>query len=436
MKKIFLLITLNFTFLILLHAQLPNPALVGYWHNWNDVNAPYIPLNAIDSRYNVIEIAFAVPTSTSDMTMTFVPTGNTQNDFIAHLQSLQSQGKKVLLSIGGAGVSIDLTTLSNKNAFISSITSIVDTYGFDGIDIDIESGNSILIAGGSIFAPTSLAQLNLIDAITQIMSNFRASNNYKMLLTMAPETAYVQGGQSAFGNIWGGYLPIIYALKDSLDLLQVQLYNSGSMYGIDGGIYTQGTADFVVAMTEAVISGFITNGGMFTGLHQEKIAIGLPACNSAGSGFIDSANVKQAINYLRGNGPAPGSYVLQNANAYPNIRGMMTWSINWDAVNTCESAYNFASNFEDIFIVPTSKNELISSATTLEVFPNPSNGSINIVVPKNVIDITVTDIFGSTLYYFQQPNSILNLAIEKNGIYFIGSKTNMEVKVQKVVINK
>jgi hypothetical protein len=84
----------------------------------------------------------------------------------------------------------------------------------------------------------------------------------------------------------------------------------------------------------------------------------------------------------------------------------------------------------------TSKSELISIASTLEVFPNPSNGSINVVVPKNAIDITVTDIFGSTIYYFQEPNSILNLAIEKNGIYFICSKTNKELRVQKVVINK
>jgi chitinase len=94
------------------------------------VNAPYIPLDAIDNRYNVIEIAFAVPVSSTDMTMTFAPTGTTQNDFIAQVQGLQAQGKKVLLSIGGAGVSIDLTTLTNKNAFISSITSIVDTIRF------------------------------------------------------------------------------------------------------------------------------------------------------------------------------------------------------------------------------------------------------------------------------------------------------------------
>ena len=104
------------------------------------------------------------------------------------------------------------------------------------------------------------------------------------MLTMAPETAYVQGGQSGFGSIWGGYLPIIDALKDSIDILQVQLYNSGTMLGIDGNIYTQGTADFIVAMTEATIHGFNTSGGMFAGLPATKIAVGLPACTSAAGG--------------------------------------------------------------------------------------------------------------------------------------------------------
>jgi chitinase len=208
------------------------------------------------------------------------------------------------------------------------------------------------------------------------------------------------------------------------------------MYGIDGGIYYQGTADFIVAMTEAVITGFNTSGGLFAGLPQEKIAIGLPACNSAGGGFIDSANVKQAINYLLGNGPAPGTYTLQNTNAYPNIRGMMTWSINWDAVNTCETSYNYASNFEQIFMVPTSTKIDNLNANTFHIFPNPSNGKITIVAPQELSDIIVTDVIGTTLYHFKNTNSTINLELEKNGIYFITSKSNTKVYIKKVVINK
>jgi chitinase len=345
---------IRFLFLVsisfMAQAQIPNPTLIGYWHNWNDVSAPYVQLDAIDNRYNVIEVSFAVPTSPSDMTMLFTPDMIPQNLFISKMQSLQSQGKKVLLSIGGATTSIDLTTLANKNAFINSMTALLNTYGFDGIDIDIEHGSSIMVSGGTIAAPASIAQINLIDAIKQIMSNFQATHSKKLLLTMAPETAYVQGGQSAFGGIWGGYLPIIHALRDSIDVLHVQLYNSGSMYGIDANIYTQGNADFIIAMTEAVIQGFNTAGGFFTGLPASKVAVGLPACsNAAGGGFTDSATVNAAIKYLRGVGPKPASYTLVNINGYPGLRGMMTWSINWDATNNCGNVYQYANNYENLF---------------------------------------------------------------------------------------
>jgi chitinase len=341
------------TFIITINiakAQLPNPSLVGYWHNWNDVSAPYIQLDSIDNRYNVIEIAFALPTSSTNMTMLFSPLVVSQSVFISKLRTLQLQGKKVLISVGGATATIDLTTTANKNAFVSSMTSIINTYGFDGIDIDIENGSSILISGGTIASPGNIAQINLIDAIKQIMTNYRTTNSRKLLLSITPETAFVQGGMSGFGSIWGGYLPLINALRDSLDLLQVQLYNSGTMYGIDSRVYTQGTADFIVAMTEAVIRGFNTSGGMFNGIPANKVAVGLPACSSAaGGGFIDSATVKSAMNYLLGKGPKPGTYVLAQTGGYPTLKGMMTWSVNWDALSTCANRYQYANNYEGIF---------------------------------------------------------------------------------------
>ena len=39
-------------------AQLPDPALIGYFHNWQDPNAPYISLTQVDSRYNVIDVSY------------------------------------------------------------------------------------------------------------------------------------------------------------------------------------------------------------------------------------------------------------------------------------------------------------------------------------------------------------------------------------------
>ncbi|MBK9478067.1 MAG: hypothetical protein IPN99_04305 [Bacteroidetes bacterium] len=204
MKKI--VFSLFLTLYLFCAQPLFSADLIGYWHNWNDINAPYIPLTQIDSRYTIIEVAFAVPTSPSDMTMTFVPDGITQAQFITQIQTMQSLGKKVLLSIGGATTSIDLTNTLNKNAFISSLTSIINTYGFDGIDIDIENGNSILALGGTIAAPTNVAQLNLIDAIQQIMSNYRLNHNTKLWLTMAPRNClYTRRTISLWRNM--GWLP-------------------------------------------------------------------------------------------------------------------------------------------------------------------------------------------------------------------------------------
>lgn len=417
-------------------SQMPNPALIGYWHNWNDVSAPYIQLDAIDNRYNVIEMAFAIPTSNSDMTMLFTPNVVSQNVLINKIQSLQSQGKKILLSVGGANATIDLTTTANKNAFVSSMTTLINTYGFDGIDIDIENGNSILVNGGTIVSPGNIAQVNLIDAIKQIMANYRTSHSQKLLLTMAPETAYVQGGQSAFGNIWGGYLPIIHGLRDSLDLLQVQLYNSGTMYGIDANIYTQGTSDFIIAMTEAVIQGFNTTGGAFLGIPASKVAIGLPACNSAaGGGFVDTPIVKKAIDYLRGTGTKPGNYVLSNISGYPTLRGMMTWSINWDAISSCGGSYSYANNYQRIFGSPTSSSNF-ELEPSIPVFPNPSQGQFTILLPTENATITITDMLGQQLFKSYIAQKSVNLELQKNGIYNINITTEHSSATQKIIVNK
>ena len=337
-------------------AQLPKPVLVGYWHNWDMAAAPYIELDQVDSRYNVVNVAFGIPINGTDYQIGFTPSEVSEPTFISQLQTLQNQGRKVLLSIGGASDPVKLDNVSERDIFVSSVNDLIDNFGFDGIDIDFE-GSSLTVSGGTIANPVDAPVINLINGIKTIMHNYHVDHNKKLLLTFAPETAFVQGGQSAWGSIWGAYLPVIHALRDSLDLLHVQLYNSGSMYGIDGNIYSQGTADFIVAMTEAVIQGFNVDrwnnqAGPFVGLPEGKIAVGLPACpNAAGGGFTNTATVAAALKYLLGSGPKPGSYTLYKSGGYPNLGGMMTWSVNWDNVSTCNnSPGEFADNFESIFL--------------------------------------------------------------------------------------
>ena len=382
MTRIYTLLVLSCFFAKPVFAQLPNPALVGYWHNWNIASAPYIQLDQVDNRYNVIAVAFAVPSSGTDYDMTFTPSGGvTVANFKTKIQTLQGQGKKVLLSVGGGGTAVSLNSTTERDVFASSMLTLLNTYGFDGMDIDIE-GSGLTLTGGTIAAPVDASIIHLIAATKTIMSSYYVANGKQLLLTMAPETAFVQGGMSAYSGIWGAYLPVIQGLRDSLALLHVQLYNSGTMYGINRDIYTQGTADFIVALTEAVIRGFTTSGsgGVFTGLPASKVAIGLPACTSAaGGGFTTETVVASAVNYLRGVGPKPGTYTLVQSGGYPTLRGMMTWSMNWDAVATCNTAsYKYAQNYQTLFGTPVpielrsfsakkgDKNNLLSWQTASE----------------------------------------------------------------------
>ena len=406
------------------NAQAPNPALIGYFHNWQDVNSPYVQLDQVDSHYNMIDIAFAVPHAGTDYKMEFIPDQVSQATFISQIQTLQAQGRKVIISMGGATSPISLDNIAERDTFVVTMTNIINTYGFDGIDIDFE-GSSLSVSGGTISTPIDQPIINLIDAVKQIMTNYFTTNNHRLILTMAPETAFVQGGQSAYGGIWGAYLPVIDALRDSLEILHVQLYNSGSMFGINGSVYTQGTADFIVAMCEAVIQGFNTSGGMFTGLPASKIAVGLPACSmAAGGGFTDTATVKAAIDFLRGNGTQPGSYSLVNTSGYPDFRGMMTWSINWDAVASCGSAYEYAQNFQNIFSTTTSIVNADNSEKLFSVFPNPTNDVLHFNISNHLnspTNIRIYNILGEIIFskVVAKENETINISNLPNGIYCV-----------------
>ena len=53
----------------------------------------------------------------------------------------RQQGKKIVLSIGGYEGYFSLTSDDAVNQFVSDIKSIINEYGFDGIDIDLEQSS-------------------------------------------------------------------------------------------------------------------------------------------------------------------------------------------------------------------------------------------------------------------------------------------------------
>lgn len=334
-------------------AQFPTNVLIGYWQNWDSKIAPYVSLDSINPAYNVIMVSFAIPASVTDMTMAFKPLVENEETIKLQIKRLQNANKKIFLSIGGGNAFISLMSPEDKDKFSASISTIIEEYNFDGIDIDIEKGESLKVTENtSIRKPKDKPLLYLIAGIRDILNNYKSKRGRKLLLSMAPMIENTLCGYTHYGGYKGSYLPIIEALRDDIDLLHVQLYNSLPRKALDGNIYTAGTPDFLVSMTEMLIKGFIGPGGKFKGIPSNKISILLKACDYSskeGNGFLQNDQVKRAIKYLISGQAPPAFYQLQNRNGYPEITKISTWSINWDEATTCGNRGDFVSLYKSIF---------------------------------------------------------------------------------------
>ncbi|MBV2353536.1 glycoside hydrolase family 18 protein [Streptomyces sp. J2-1] len=338
-------------------GALPAHALVGYLHATFANGSGYTRLADVPDSWDVIDLAFGEPTSVTSGDIRFnrcpvseCPNVESDADFKAAVKAKQAAGKKVLISIGGANGQVQLTSSAARDTFVSSVSKIIDTYGLDGLDIDFEGHSLSLNAGDTDFRnPTTPVIVNLISALKTLKAKYGSG----FVLTMAPETFFVQNGYQFYGSgKWGGqdprcgaYLPVIYALRDALTLLHVQDYNSGPIMGLDNQYHSMGGADFHIAMTDMLLTGFPVagdTGNVFPALRPDQVAIGMPASVNAGNGYVAPGEVTKALDCLTKRTNC-GSYATHGT--WPGLRGLMTWSVNWDRFSNWEFQRTFDGYF-------------------------------------------------------------------------------------------
>ncbi|MGW2560102.1 chitinase [Streptomyces sp. NPDC001514] len=332
---------------------LPAHALVGYLHASFANGSGYTRMADVPDSWDIINLAFGEPTSVTsgDIRFTLCPASECPNvesvaDFKAAIKAKQAAGKKVLISIGGQNGQVQLATTAARDTFVSSVSKIIDDYGLDGLDIDFEGHSLSLNAGDTDFRnPTTPVVVNLISALKTL----KAKYGDDFVLTMAPETFFVQLGYQYYGSgpfggqdpRCGAYLPVIHALRDDLTLLHVQHYNSGPIMGLDDQYHNMGNADFHVSMTDMLLTGFPVakdQSRFFPALRPDQVAIGLPATTNAGNGHTPPVEVNKALDCLTKHTNC-GSY--QTHGTWPGLRGLMTWSVNWDRFGGWEFSRNF-----------------------------------------------------------------------------------------------
>jgi len=301
--------------------------LQGYWENWDGASngvhpgLGWIPIN--DSRilqhgYNVIAAAFPVIRSDGTVLWENGMDAGVKVSTPAEMCAAKASGATILMSIGGAAAGIDLSSSAVADRFVATVVPILKAYNFDGIDIDIETG---LVGSGSI-GTLSTSQANLVRIIDGVLAAMPSNFG----LTVAPETAYVTGGSVTYGSIWGSYLPIIKKYVDNGRLwwLNMQYYN-GSMYGCSGDSYSAGTVQGFTVQTQCLNNGLTVQGTTIRVPYDKQVP-GLPARSGAGGGYMAPSLVSQAYNSVS------------------SIKGLMTWSINWDG----SKSWTFGDNVKSL----------------------------------------------------------------------------------------
>ncbi|GJF31166.1 hypothetical protein KNE206_38660 [Kitasatospora sp. NE20-6] len=312
-------------------ATKPKPSgkvLQGYWENWDGASngvhpgMGWVPIT--DSRiaahgYNVINAAFPVILSDGTVLWQDGMDAGVKVSTPAEMCQAKAAGATLLMSIGGAAAGIDLSSSTVADKFVATVVPILKQYNFDGIDIDIETG----LSGSGNIATLSASQSNLIRIIDGVLAQMPAGFG----LTMAPETAYVTGGSVTYGSIWGAYLPIIkkYADNGRLWWLNMQYYN-GSMYGCSGDSYSAGTVQGFTAQTTCLNNGLVIQGTTIKVPYDKQVP-GLPAQSGAGGGYMAPSLVSQSWNAFGG-----------------SLKGLMTWSINWDG----SKGWTFGDNVKSL----------------------------------------------------------------------------------------
>ncbi|MBB5212719.1 chitinase [Microbulbifer hydrolyticus] len=296
---------------------LPKHALVGYWHNFDNGSGLY-RISEVSDVWDVIVVAFVDDAGNGNIAFNLDP-GLDKQQFIDDIAAKRAAGKIVVASYGGEKGTVTLNTEENVTNFVNSTAAMIDEYGFDGIDIDLESGAGVMHGAPVI--------QNMVNAVKQLKQRYPG-----MYLSMAPEHPYVQGGYVSYTGIWGAYLPMIDQLRDELDLLHVQLYNNGGLATpYQGPAYAAGSVDMMVSSALMLIEGFplgYGNAGFFDGLRPDQVGLALPSGPSAaGSGFATTADINRALDCLT---QQLNCDTLTPSQAYPTFNGVMTWSINWD----------------------------------------------------------------------------------------------------------
>ncbi|HJO95447.1 MAG TPA: glycosyl hydrolase family 18 protein [Victivallales bacterium] len=384
-----------------------NKVNATYWCAWGGnqsyptngkiIESQGIEMDKIDPSYNVIITAFIVTKDGNFELALGDLSDNTDSAFSKtkvkeYISKTKAQGRKVLVSLGGAEFDLVMQSTADAAKFKTQVSALIDEYGFEGLDIDIEAS---LINRGQINTDI------FGDAIKEIVDNYR-NKGMDFWLTAAPEWPYIipytYGPDHQIPNSF--YIDLINKINlDNFSYIWPQTYNQGSANGVtdsNGNKVTPGNGmdKFIAAIAwgATTTEGYNANGNKGVFIPKEKFALGIPATDGASGGnglyTVTSTEIKNAWNQM----------ISENA----EIAGFMNWSVDWDALEIKNGELSAGYTH-----YPWETGKTVAEVLELDN-PDPNTApEINITSPKNndvitqktlspiTISITATDQDGS-----------------------------------------
>lgn len=303
------------------NKKMPDHVLCGYWEGYVlEESYKTMKISEIPDYYDIINIAFARGNTNNDGTISYSldtylmsALNYTEEEFKEDIKQLQKKGKKVLISIGGSNdKGINILNATQAENFANSVSNIIDEYGFNGIDIDIEQGN---------------INAEYFEKAIVLLSDKYASNLMFTLNSSATgmRSANVNNGTD---NLW---YDIAVRLNDIFSIISIRYYNSGTQRGYDyETVYSreQGHISFITALAVKQLedSNFKENQiGLCILGSEDKEVENLPKA------YMEPTDIVNALKSIMEGIDLQLEYKnFVPPRAYKELRAVTTWSINKD----------------------------------------------------------------------------------------------------------
>lgn len=252
---------------------LPEKIVGGYWMKWSDSDSD--PLATVPESFNTIYLAFAQG-STGTGEVVFDQGVQSQDSFRRDVDAVRARGQRVLLSIGGEGGVVDLSSDDRREEFVESVRALRQEFPFDGIDWDVEG------------------QELHVDNMAWASQRLKDAFGDGFAITMAPQ-----------GHV-DEYRELAEALGDDLDFTAIQYYD-----------YPEDSQAARIATVERRTQELIEDHGLV----PSQIGIGMRVHDEQGEYVRDGTPSR----WFSLSGSKQAWLALEAT--YPDLRGVFLWEI-------------------------------------------------------------------------------------------------------------